>query len=67
VARLTAEAPTEVEARVDGEPIGTALVSSGWTEARFDVPARAAAGPMSVSFAALGGRFGSAHYWLYDR
>jgi hypothetical protein len=68
VARLTADAPTEVEARVGGEVVGTAVVSSGWTEARFEVPRLRGAGSVPVSVAARGGgHFGSAHYWLYER
>jgi hypothetical protein len=68
VARLTADVPTEVEVRVGGEIVGTALVSGGWTEARFDLPARSGGGPREVTVAARGGgRFGSAHYWLYER
>ncbi len=65
VARLNAEAPTEVEASVGGATIGTALVTSGWTEVRFEVPARLVEARMPASVAArAGGRFGSAHYWL---
>jgi hypothetical protein len=65
VARLNAEAPTEVEASVGGAAIGTALVTSGWTEVRFEVPARLVEPRMPVSVVArAGGRFGSAHYWL---
>jgi hypothetical protein len=68
VARLTAEAPTEVEARVDGQVVGTVRVSTGWTEASFDVPGHAKGAPVPISFAARhSGRFGTAHYWLYER
>jgi hypothetical protein len=68
VARLTADAPTEIELAVDGRPVGTALVSTGWTEAEFDVPANLATQRMTVSLAARGGgRFGSAHYWLVPK
>ena len=65
VARLTAEAPTMVEARIGDRIIGTDFVSGGFREVRFVVPGSLAAGRMVVSVAAqAGGRFGSAHYWL---
>jgi hypothetical protein len=68
VARLTAEVPTEVEATVGGQVVGTTRVSSGWTEATFEVPGRPKGEPIAISFAARHqGRFGSAHYWLYER
>jgi hypothetical protein len=52
--------------RVGARTVGRALVSSGWTEARFDVPEDLGGKRMQVSVVAQGGEhFGSAHYWLY--
>jgi hypothetical protein len=66
VARLTAEAATDVEVRIDERTIGNVRVSSGWTEVRLPIPQVLGAGRMNVSVSARGGdRFGSAHYWLY--
>jgi hypothetical protein len=66
VARLTAEVPTDVEVRIGDRTIGTAFVSSGWTEVRWALPESLGAERMVVSVSAVGsGRFGSAHYWLY--
>jgi len=65
VARLTAETPAIVEARVGDRIIGTDTVSGGFREVGFVVPVPLAADRMVVSVTAqAGGRFGSAHYWL---
>ena len=64
VARLTSDGPAVVEATVGGRSIGTALISTGWTEARFEIPEAPGGDRMEVSVTARAGSFGSAHYWL---
>jgi len=69
VARFAADEPAEVEARVQGVPVGKASISPGsFTEATFDLPADLPNDEARVEVAALRGtKFGSAHYWLYAR
>jgi len=68
IARLFADTPTEVEARVGDAVEGSVQVlPGGWTEAQIQIPAHDVAERMTVSLMARGGgHFGSAHYWLYQ-
>jgi hypothetical protein len=44
------------------------LGASGFTETAFDIPDALSAEEMTVTIVdATGTRFGSAHYWLYER
>jgi hypothetical protein len=67
VARLSADAPVEVEMRVGAASVGSfRVLPGGWTEENFEIPQHLFAESMTVSLVARGGgNFGSAHYWLY--
>jgi hypothetical protein len=69
VARFSADEAAELQVRVAGRTIGIAnLVPGEWTEASFELPADLASAESRVEVVALRGtKFGSAHYWLYER
>jgi hypothetical protein len=69
VARFLATESSEVEARVGTHAVARLhLSASGWTETSFDIPDALSAEEMTVTVVdTTGTRFGSAHYWLYER
>ncbi|HEX9296456.1 MAG TPA: hypothetical protein VF881_11485 [Polyangiaceae bacterium] len=69
IARMMADAPTAVEVRAGSAVIGVLHILPGeWSEHRFDLPADLPDERVALSLQAFdGGRFGSAHYWLYEK
>jgi len=69
VARLVADVPTDVEVHAGTAVVATLhLVEGGWSERRFDLPGDSGEETIALSLRAReGGRFGSAHYWLYEK
>jgi hypothetical protein len=69
VARFVATESSDIEARVGGQVVAMVhLGASGFTETAFDIPDALSAEEMTVTIVdATGTRFGSAHYWLYER
>jgi hypothetical protein len=69
VARLTADAPADIEVRANDSVLGTLHASPAiWTEEKVEIPRNLCGDPVAISLVALhGGLFGSAHYWLYGK
>jgi hypothetical protein len=69
VARFISTESSEVEARIGTQAVARLHLSpSGWTETAFDIPDALSAEEMTLTMVdATGTRFGSAHYWLYER
>jgi hypothetical protein len=63
VARVETHATTGLSLRVNGQPVGRAVVEAGpWTEVVFDLPA----GAREIEVSSDGAAFTSFHYWVSE-